>query len=461
MSLDILSKINGIKCDCGKEHLFSADITVGDGVITELPEKIKKLGGKKAFLIADATTYNVAGEKALLILEKSGICVSKYVFEKGTSKMPLEPNETNVGLAIMNFDKSCDTIVAIGSGVINDIGKIIANIAGLPYIIVATAPSMDGYASATSSMTRNGLKISLDSKCPDIIIGDTDVLSTAPTKMLRAGLGDMLAKYISICEWRLSAYINGEYYCEKIAELIREALKRCVDCGDALIEHDKEAIKTVFEGLIISGAAMKLAGVSRPASGIEHYISHIWDMRGAQFETRVDPHGIQCGVATYVSARLYEMLCDYTPNRDAAIAYVKSFDYKSWAEELREIVGLGAESMVALEKSEKKYSYEKHRVRILKISENWADIIKIIREELPPAEEIYQLLERLGMPRAINGIGQNEKLFVKVFSATRDIRDKYVLSRLTFDLGITDEIIAAFIAECEEKRRIARLNKKK
>jgi len=155
------------------------------------------------------------------------------------------------------------------------------------------------------------------------------------------------------------------------------------------------------------------------------------------------------------------MLCDYTPNRDAAIAYVKSFDYKSWAEELREIVGLGAESMVALEKSEKKYSYEKHRVRILKISENWADIVKIIREELPPAEEIYQLLERLGMPRAINGIGQNEKLFVKIFSATRDIRDKYVLSRLTFDLGITDEIIAAFIAECEEKRRIARLNKKK
>ncbi len=461
MSLDILNAVNGIKCECGKEHVFSADVTIGDGVICTLPEKVKKFNAKKVFLVSDIITHKVAGEKAVSILEESGITVCKYVFEKGTAKDPLEPNETNVGLAIMHFDKTCEAVIGVGSGVINDICKIIASIAGLPYIIVATAPSMDGYASATSSMTRDGLKISLDSKCPEVIIGDLDILATAPTKMLRSGLGDMLAKYTSICDWRISAYINGEYYCEKIAALIREALKRCVDNADALIEHDKDAIRAVFEGLIICGAAMKLSGVSRPASGIEHYISHVWDMRGTQFDTRVDPHGLQCGVGTYVSIRLYEMLCDYTPDRDAAIAYVKSFDYQSWAEELRELVGRGAESMIELEKKENKYSYEKHRVRILKISENWADIVKIIREELPPSEEIYLLLERLGMPRALNGVGQSEALFLKVFCATRDIRDKYVLSRLTFDLGITDELVAALIAEYEERRRIARLNKKK
>ena len=84
---------------------------------------------------------------------------------------------------------------------------------------------MDGYASATSSMTRDGLKVSINTKAADVIIGDTDILKNAPLKMLRAGLGDMIAKYVSICEWRIASVITGEYYCEEVAQLIRDALR--------------------------------------------------------------------------------------------------------------------------------------------------------------------------------------------------------------------------------------------
>ena len=79
----------------------------------------------------------------------------------------------------MHFDPSCDLILGVGSGVINDIGKILANLTGKTYMIAATAPSMDGYASATSSMARSGLKVSLNSCCPAVIIGDLDVLCAA------------------------------------------------------------------------------------------------------------------------------------------------------------------------------------------------------------------------------------------------------------------------------------------
>ena len=96
-------------------------------------------------------------------------------------------------------------MVAVGSRVINDIGKIVANTAKVPYAIVGTAPSMDGYASATSSMVRDGVKVTLNSKCAEIIVGDTDILKTAPLHMLKSGLGDMVAKYVSICEWRISS----------------------------------------------------------------------------------------------------------------------------------------------------------------------------------------------------------------------------------------------------------------
>ena len=82
---------------------------------------------------------------------------------------------------------------------------------------------------ATSSMTVGGLKVSLASRAADLIIGDTDILKNAPRELLVSGLGDMLAKYISIAEWRISNLLTGEYYCEDIAELMRSSLAECVE----------------------------------------------------------------------------------------------------------------------------------------------------------------------------------------------------------------------------------------
>ena len=65
--------------------------------------------------------------------------------------------------------------------------------------------------------------------------------------MLKAGLGDMLAKYISICEWRISTLINGEYYCETVAGMIRDALAKCMKYSDGLLKRDEKAVAAVFE----------------------------------------------------------------------------------------------------------------------------------------------------------------------------------------------------------------------
>ena len=174
----------------------------------------------------------------------------------------------------------------------------------------------------------------------------------------------MLAKYISIAEWRIANEITGEYYCERIAELIRTALKRCVDNAEGLLKRDEKAVKAVFEGLVIGGVAMAFAGVSRPASGVEHYFSHVWDMRGLEFGTRVDLHGIQCAVATNIAAGLYENVLKITPDKEKALAYAKSFDYQAWASKLKEFLGTGADAMIALEQKEQKYSAEKHEKRL-------------------------------------------------------------------------------------------------
>ena len=435
MSLQIMWDFSKVDCECNREHSVSlSHAVIESGAIEKIPTYIHKFNCKKAFLIADPNTFSAAGEKVCAMLESNNIAYEKYVFPTGC----IEPDEAAVGSAVMHFDKTCDLVIGIGSGVINDIGKILANVTGLPYFIVGTAPSMDGYASATSSMDMGGVKVSLQSKCPDVIIGDIDILKNAPVKMLKAGFGDMLAKYISIAEWRISHEITGEYYCERIAELIREALRQCVNNARGLLNRDEAAIKAVFEGLVISGAAMAFAKVSRPASGVEHYISHIWDMRSLEFGTKSELHGIQCAVATSVVAGLYERLLTVSPDKETALDYVNSFSYDEWAKSLKDFVGKGADAMIALEQKEGKYSPAAHKERLGIIIEKWDKICDIIREEIPKQQEIERLLDLIDAPKLPPDIGLGDDL-KNVFLATKDIRDKYVLSRLLWDIGLLDD----------------------
>ncbi len=424
-------------CPCGRDHISSIDeVVIGKGVLAQIPLFLQRYHCERPFLLADQNTFAAAGNLVCAILEEAGLPYQKYVFPQAH----LEPDEAAVGSAVMHFGPECDMIIGIGSGVINDIGKLLSKLTGRKYIIVGTAPSMDGYASATSSMTLDGLKISLNSRCPDVIIGDVDILRNAPLHMLKSGIGDMLAKYISIAEWRIAHIITGEYYCERVAQLIREALKKCVDNAQALMDRDEEAVQAVFEGLVIGGIAMAYAGVSRPASGVEHYFSHIWDMRGVEFGTQVELHGIQCAMGTLTAAKLYEAVKKITPDPEKAAASVTAFSWEDWQLRLRQFLGAGADAMIAQEARDQKYSKEAHPARFAKIQKNWDTILQILSEEIPSTETLDHLMDTIGISKDLQSIGVDRDCAAMTFRATKDIRDKYVLSRLAWDLGILDAL---------------------
>ena len=424
-------------CPCGRNHNVAIDeVVVGSGVIHRIPDFVKKYHCVRPFILSDVNTFTAAGSKVCAVLDEAAIPYSQYIFPQNA----LEPDEHAVGAAVMHFDSKCDLIIGVGSGVINDIGKILSNVSGRKYIIVGTAPSMDGYASATSSMSMDGLKTTLNSRCADVIIGDTDILKNAPEHMLKAGLGDMLAKYVSVAEWRIANIITGEYYCEAVAQLIRDALKKCVDNAAGLLTRDEDAIRAVFEGLVIGGVAMAYAGVSRPASGVEHYFSHVWDMRGLEFGTKVDLHGIQCAIATAKAVRLYECVSALQPNEQKAAQYVAEFDYEAWKTQLKEFLGSAAGTMIALEAKEGKYNKNTHKARFDLIAENWDRILQIIREELPTSAQFQEIMDTVGIPTDLNVLNVDSTCAKQTFRATKDIRDKYVLSRLAWDLGILEEL---------------------
>ena len=433
---EMIQKEYGGSCECGKFHGVDLDdIRIGSGILPDLPELVKRYGSK-VFLISDKNTYKAAGEKVHGLLEEAGMQVVSFMYEEEK----IEPDEKAAGSVLMHFDNSCDVIVVTGSGTLNDIGKLVSAVTGRPYIIVGTAPSMDGFASATSSVIRDGLKISLNTAAPAAVFADTAVMKDAPLRLLQSGIGDMFAKYISIAEWRISHIINDEYYCPKVASLVRDALRKCADNAKGLIERDEEAVAAVTEGLIYAGLAMAMAGVSRPASGMEHYFSHVWDMRGEEFKTPADYHGIQCGIATRTCLTIYDEIRKIEPDYEKAKAYVDTFSWEEWKKELRSFLGKSAEAMIALEEKEQKYNPAAHPARFDRIRTGWDEILAVINEEMPTVEEYDELLRTIGLTETCEDLGHDAKEMRTAFYTTKDIRDKYIGSRLLWDLGCLEEV---------------------
>jgi glycerol-1-phosphate dehydrogenase [NAD(P)+] len=198
-------------------------------------------------------------------------------------------------------------------------------------------------------------------------------------------------------------------------------------------------MEATFSGLIDCGRAMDYAGCSRPGGGVEHYYSHIWDMRGIDKGTKTAPHDTQAALGTLYAIKAYKELLNIVPNREKALEYVKNFDYAAWSEELREFVGKGAEAMIALEAKEQKYDVEKHAARLEVILAKWDEIRKII-EELPTVEEFEAILDSMEAPKSLAEVGMDDTVLGMTLKCTKDIRDKYVLSKLLWDLGVLDEI---------------------
>lgn len=436
MTLDELIRDGGYECECGRHHGAGLKfLKIGRNATQYVCDAMQSIGITKPFIVCDKNTKKAAWDRVKTELDKAGISYQLFCFENDH----VEPDEHAVGALCMAFDPSCDGVIAIGSGVINDCCKVLAYAIGCPQMVVGTAPSMDGYASNSSSMIQNRVKVTLYNACPGAIIADTEIMKDAPARMLWAGLGDMLAKYIALCEWRISHMVTGEYYCEAVAGLMRSSLAKIVANAPRLMERDPDVIGAVAEGLILSGLAMAFAQVSRPASGLEHYFSHLWEMFALDRGLPTELHGIQVGVGTYLTFKIYDRLRNIKPDRETAEKAMAAFDPAAWEERVHRIFGKAAQTLIDKEKAIwHKNAPAEHLKRMDIILSNWDTIMKIAEEELPPTDEIVALMERQGMPIRPADIGESVQDAYDAFVASRDIRDKYLTSSMLWDIGLLE-----------------------
>ncbi|NLD58679.1 MAG: sn-glycerol-1-phosphate dehydrogenase [Clostridiales bacterium] len=438
LSLEELKRPEGFDCRCGRHHAVTLKyLKIGRGAIGHLPEALKAVGAKKPFLVSDENTFEAAGARAEEILHAAGVPFVSYVIPCRHDKVA--PSEWEVGSIAMHFDPSCDFILGIGSGVVNDLCKVFAHASGRESGIVGTAPSMDGFASNSSSMEVNGVKATLYNKCPALVLCDTEIMAKAPMRMLWAGLGDMAAKYTSICEWRIANIVIGEYYCEEIAEMVRASLRKIMAAAPGIAKRDPDAVQSVAEGLVMTGMAMAFAQVSRPASGLEHYFSHVWEMLALERKVPYDLHGIQVGVGTMLTMDIFEELKKIRPDRAVAEKHMRAFDARKWEAEIRRIFGATTGEILRIEQKFRKNDPASHAERLNVILDRWEEILRAVDEELPELTWLENLLKPTGMPLTPEEISVPRQDVRDAFVGSRDIRDKYLVSTLIWDLGRMDE----------------------
>jgi len=415
--VDINNILHGVECSCGKTHHCDIEyVYIESGAIARLEKLCEQ--NENILIVADENTYSAVGEYVEKTLHHKTI--KKLIFP---GKTVLIPNEKAIEKVKETLDGE-DIILGIGSGVIQDLCKYVSFFSKIPYIIVATAPSMDGYASDGAAMIIGGMKETVKAGLPKAIIADTEVLKNAPMEMIKAGYGDIIGKYSALCDWKLSTIVTGEYFCQYIYDMTYQMIERTLEVATGILERKEKSIKTLTEALMIVGIMMSFAGSSRPASGSEHHLSHFFEIVGIVNNEPYFAHGIDVSYSTVIIAQIREkVLKSEFPD----VLYRLSRE--DYTEEINQIYKTVASGCIALQ--DKVGNYEADRLNIYREKE---ENIRHILDTTPSSEDIIKMLNVVGLDmREFYDLYGMKKINDAVLYA-KDLKDRYTVLWLYYDL---------------------------
>lgn len=428
------------QCDCGRTHksLF-AHYIFEPGALAKLPALLEQLGYARPYLISDTHTHEIAGKKTEEILKKAGVSFASHVL-KSPENGDLAADEHALGSIAMANDKDADIIISVGTGTINDLGRYFSYITGRPFMLVATAPSMDGLVSGVAPLIFHNMKITFPAQEPLALICDPEIMTNAPLKMLAAGAADILGKYNCLLDWKLSHLVNDEYYCDTIAGIMRKAVDQTMESTKGLASHDGQAVSILTEALVLSGIAMDFSENSRPASGAEHHQSHFWEMQFLFDGIPAVLHGTKVGIGTVLMLELYNMLAEMERPDFAKIRenIPGRLSVEEWEKEMHRCYRDGAEGIIELERKSGKNDPEGLRKRLTVIEEKW-DEIQSLAKTAPKASEIYHVLEEMGAAKVPADVGISRDYVYDSIRYGKELRDRYTILQFMWDIGRLEE----------------------
>ena len=308
-----------MECTCvqGVHTAPIKTLEVSQGAVEKVADILKDY--KKIFMVADKNTYEIAGKRVEHLLKEANILSHICIIDE-----PELPTNANVGKVLIEagiddtvydinaFSTNPDYILAVGSGSVNDICRMVSYRIGVEYGVVGTAPSMDGYVSVVAPLIVGNRKIVYNCTTARHIIIDLDICAKAPFELLLAGVGDMIGKHVALLDWEIARKLTGEYYCQKVADMVRDATNQCIALSVSLEKREPDTIKGIIDGLILSGLGIAYTGTSRPASGTEHMVGQTWEIMDIEKGKVPNLHGIEVGEATFAAIVIFKKLYETT-----------------------------------------------------------------------------------------------------------------------------------------------------
>ncbi len=395
---------------------------------------------KKVLLIFDENTYQAAGSAVEHELHRENFEVIPCLLQKRPELFYLEPDEEARGQIGEYLHQDPGVLIAIGSGVINDLTKFIAHRVSLPFVVVATAPSMDGYSSPGAPMMVSGYKVTYSAMPPRVILADLRILSQAPMPLIHAGFLDLLGKVIANADWTMRKILWHEDFCDFIWQMTRENLLATANEAEHLPARDPKAVYELSLALLNSGFSMDMIGDSRPASGAEHLIAHYLEIMALHRGMNPSLHGLRVGTATVLMHKIYQRFLEEMPllNWDG-----QTPSPEEKLEALKE--NFGPLFPLVEETARKKLSIT---IPGAMKEKGFQETLKeAIQEKLFTIPEPLETLRKAQAPESLSALGFPPKMIRDALLFARFLRERATILDLLDQVGALEEYVSWVLGE--------------
>ena len=412
-------------------------VRVDRGVLEALPATLAQLGqaGACVLVIDDVRTHDAAGARVRVVLEAAGHPVRHCgLADDRHGQVRGDRHQVDQVVAAAGGDVA--VVVGVGSGVINDLGKLAATRNGRTYVSVATAASMNGYGSPVAAIVDGGVKRTLPVAPTAAILADLDVLAAAPIAMTRAGFADLLARSSATADWLLAHIVRDQPYDERPHHLLEPVAQACMGRAAAIGRADPEALGLLMQGLVRGAFAMALAGHSAPASGGEHLLSHLWDMRADGAGTAHALHGFQVAIGTRLSSALYERLLRL--EADDVDVEALAGRWRPWEAVRLELAEAHGPLFDVIEPEARRQFLSRDALRreLAAIRQRWDDIRCAVRPLLLTTARLRALHRAACVPADAAAIGQTPSTVRQALLLAADVRARFTVLDLARELDV-------------------------
>ncbi|MCI7623788.1 MAG: iron-containing alcohol dehydrogenase [Clostridiales bacterium] len=396
------------KCVCGREHtLETKKVVVEYNALANFEQYMEDVGlaGKRRAVVYDTMVYQLTEGKHVkadqeIVLEAKGLRAEDTLIEE-----------------MMKQLDNPEVIVAFGAGTIMDFGRYPAYKLGIPFVAIPTLASSDGFTANICSAILNGQKKSTPMCAPILVVADLDIIKGAPARLVASGINDILAKYISLTDWRIAHLVAGEYFCPTVAELAEHALKLMREAADKYAATGVADHEAMTMAQMESGLTMQLLNHSRAASGAEHLMAHLVELHPPRFEKAEGIHGECVGVGTFECIKVYHELAKKTPKAKPFQPLTEEWVREKFGERLMPgIMKENENDVLATFPSQN-------------IVDHWDEIRELIAQ-IPPVEEMEKLYSDCHCKYRPEDIGIDPSLADEMLEISAAIRNRLTLIRM-------------------------------